>query len=108
MAESKRPPPEDSSLPAPEGLTATRFEVGGQPLLLLSFPVEPAPAPELTAAERDVARLLVKGASNHAIAAARGTSVRTVANQVASLLRKCSAGSRYELIALLARVELDG
>ena len=56
------------------------------------------PPPALTSAERDVLRRVVRGESNQAIAAARNTSVRTIANQVASLLRKCGAGSRFDLI----------
>ena len=56
------------------------------------------PPPELTAAERDVLARVVKGESNAAIARARKTSVRTIANQVASLLRKTGASSRYDLI----------
>jgi DNA-binding NarL/FixJ family response regulator len=52
----------------------------------------------LTASERAILELVVRGCSNQAIAAARSTSVRTVANQVASLLRKLGAASRYELL----------
>lgn len=46
---------------------------------------------------------LVRGDSNAVIARARKTSARTVANQVASLLRKTGASSRYELIRRFAR-----
>ncbi len=53
----------------------------------------------LTAAERAVALLLVEGASNAAIAQARGASPRTVANQVAAVFRKLGVGSRAALIA---------
>lgn len=55
-------------------------------------------APVLTDAERDVLSRIVDGAANAEIARARGTSVRTVANQVAALLRKLGVGSRYDLI----------
>jgi DNA-binding CsgD family transcriptional regulator len=68
--------------------------------VLLSWP-SPSTEPvddELTPAERDVLSLVVSGASNAAIARHRGTSVRTVANQMARLLTKLNAGSRYELI----------
>ena len=41
---------------------------------------------------------VVRGESNRTIATARNTSVRTIANQVASLLRKTGATSRYDLI----------
>ena len=52
----------------------------------------------LTAAERDVLAHVVAGASNAQIARARSSATRTVANQVASLLRKLGAASRYDLI----------
>lgn len=60
--------------------------------------VDPADDPQLTKAEREVLRLVVQGASNAAIAKARGSSIRTVANQVAKLLKKLGAGSRFDLI----------
>lgn len=48
----------------------------------------------LPPAEREVATLLAEGLTNRQIAARRGVSVRTVANQVASLLRKTGAEGR--------------
>jgi DNA-binding CsgD family transcriptional regulator len=51
----------------------------------------------LTAAERDVATLAAAGLSNAAIATRRGTAIRTVANQMASVLRKLRIGSRHDL-----------
>jgi DNA-binding CsgD family transcriptional regulator len=61
----------------------------------------------LTQAEAAVLRLLVAGASNADISRARGTSVRTIANQVASLLRKLGAASRYDLIRRWTLIETD-
>lgn len=55
----------------------------------------------LTAAERAVTRALVTGRSNAEIAALRGVSVRTVANQLASIYEKLGVGSRLELVALV-------
>ncbi len=52
----------------------------------------------LTGAERAVLLLLANGASNRVIAEQRGCAERTVANQVASFLRKHNAHSRFELI----------
>jgi DNA-binding NarL/FixJ family response regulator len=52
----------------------------------------------LTDAERDVLDLLQNGLSNEQIASMRSRSVRTIANQVASLLRKTKSGSRRELV----------
>jgi DNA-binding CsgD family transcriptional regulator len=55
----------------------------------------------LTAAEEAVAQLAVFGLSNAEIAEARGASLSTVANQLASVYRKLGVGSRIELIAAL-------
>lgn len=54
---------------------------------------------ELTSAERDVLSMVRSGMSNAAIANERSRSVRTVANQVASLLRKTGAPSRRALLS---------
>lgn len=67
-----------------------RFAVASEPLV---------ERPELTAAEQAVFALLIEGKSNADIARARGASVRTVANQVASVLKKFGVGSRSELAA---------
>jgi DNA-binding CsgD family transcriptional regulator len=52
---------------------------------------------KLTEAERDVALLAARGQSNTEIANGRRTSERTVANQLASILRKLGIGSRAEI-----------
>ncbi|MBL8951439.1 MAG: helix-turn-helix transcriptional regulator [Myxococcaceae bacterium] len=53
----------------------------------------------VTTAERDVLDLVCQGLSNVEIAEARETSVRTIANQVAALLRKLDQPSRRGLLA---------
>jgi DNA-binding NarL/FixJ family response regulator len=53
----------------------------------------------LSGAERDVLELVTDGKSNREIAEARNRSVRTIANQVASLLRKTAAPCRRALVA---------
>jgi DNA-binding CsgD family transcriptional regulator len=55
----------------------------------------------LTAAESEVARLAMDGFSNRAIAEMRGSAVRTVANQMASILQKLGAMSRVHIAARL-------
>ncbi len=55
------------------------------------------PQVALTASERAVLRLVQQGLTNDAIAQRRGTSTRTVANQVAALLRKAGAPGRRAL-----------
>jgi DNA-binding NarL/FixJ family response regulator len=53
----------------------------------------------LTTAERDVLDLLASGLSNQEIATIRNRSVRTIANQVACLLRKTRSPTRRALVA---------
>lgn len=53
----------------------------------------------LTSAERDVVQRIAAGARNADIALARGTSARTVANQVASILRKLGVQCRADIVA---------
>lgn len=85
-------------------LRLTTFESGPDTFAILSFPLDELPLPDsLSAAEQAVCRLLLTGASNAEIARQRRTSVRTVANQVAAILKKLGAGSRSELPIVLAR-----
>jgi DNA-binding CsgD family transcriptional regulator len=56
----------------------------------------------LTAAEREVLELVRRGLSNKAIATLRGRSERTIANQVAALLRKSGLPGRRALAARLS------
>jgi DNA-binding CsgD family transcriptional regulator len=62
----------------------------------------PAAQTTLTEAERAVVSGVLRGLSNAQIAATRGASVRTVANQLASVFRKLGVRSRHELIAHVA------
>jgi DNA-binding NarL/FixJ family response regulator len=54
----------------------------------------------LTATELEIARDVLSGHSNAEIARRRGTAVRTIANQVASIYRKLHVRSRLELSLL--------
>jgi DNA-binding NarL/FixJ family response regulator len=60
----------------------------------------------LTQAERAIALCLLEGMSNRAIALRRSVSERTVANQIAALLRKLRVASRTELVARFAATDL--
>ncbi len=83
----------------PQGLVVEKLVVGGEELVVFSWATrEIAPPDGLSSAESDVLARLVRGESNAVIAKARKTSARTVTNQVASLLKKTGAASRYELI----------
>ena len=55
----------------------------------------------LSAAEREIALAILSGASSRTIARNRGTSPRTVANQIASIFGKLGVMSRVELAAAL-------
>ena len=69
-------------------------------------PQDPPPTglapPALTAAEREILALVQSGLSNEAIARRRVRSNRTVANQLASLLRKTGSESRRALASVWA------
>lgn len=97
--------------PIPPGLAATRFVVGDEELVVVSFPIpdEPAvagdPVAGLTPAQQAIARMLLAGLRNADIAAARGTSPATVAKQVETIYRRLNVRSRAELAALLTPTE---
>ena len=57
----------------------------------------------LTGALREVLDRILRGESNAQIAKHRGTSVRTVDNQVATLLQRFGARSRVDLVRVVSR-----
>lgn len=61
--------------------------------------LSPTGMARLTHAERDIVQRLLAGSSNAEIATARRRSVRTVANQIASIYRKLGVASRSDLAA---------
>lgn len=71
--------------PAPSGLT------------ILTADEEDDAVEALTLAEREVLGWVGRGLTNEQIAAVRGTSPRTVANQISAVFRKTNASSRREL-----------
>ncbi len=106
---TQRDPPLRAEVAAPADLDVVVLRHGTDEYAVLSFGVQPQSPSEdvaahcLTAAERSIAELVLGGHTNTAIARARGTSVRTVANQVTALYRKLGVASRREL-----RVRLRG
>jgi DNA-binding NarL/FixJ family response regulator len=78
---------------------ATRIELVRIAAMLTRDPRVDLSDAGLTAAERDVLDLLTRGLSNNEIAATRQRSVRTIANQVAELLRKTASPTRRALVA---------
>jgi DNA-binding NarL/FixJ family response regulator len=82
----------------PRGIRAERAAHRGKPAVGVSFPVPRINWSEsLTSAEKDVADDILAGLPNVAIGRKRGSSVRTVVNQVASIFKKVGAHSRLEL-----------
>ena len=75
-----------------------RFELDADGVVLV-FECEIAQreSMRLTRAERAVLARMLRGDTNHAISRERGTSARTVANQVSVILRKFGVSSRNEL-----------
>ena len=94
----------------PEGLGAHSFAIGSDEYVVLSFPLalegsSPNRWVLLTPTERHVATLVIRGQSTAAIARARGTSPRTIANQLAAIYAKLGVRSRRELCAGSAWLE---
>lgn len=76
------------------------LELEGDEVVALRAPLGRGEAFDaLSPAEREVADAVLRGDSNRTIAAARATSVRTVANQLASIYRKLGVRGRTELAA---------
>jgi DNA-binding CsgD family transcriptional regulator len=84
------------------------FSIDQAVLAVVTVPLErESPLAKLTPVERQVAILAATGRTNAEIGRRRGTSERTVANQMASILRKVGVGSRYHLTARLASCPLE-
>jgi DNA-binding CsgD family transcriptional regulator len=95
---TKRRPAEPPEPPPPGSLVVERFERDGEEYAIFTWPVAaPETGPALTPALRDVLECIAAGMSNAEIARHRGTSPRTVANQVAALFEIYGVGSRVEL-----------
>jgi DNA-binding CsgD family transcriptional regulator len=89
----------DFELCAPRELEAFTFSVEDDEYALFVFPMEEIEPPQgLTRTEREVARALFQGKSNADIGRERGTSPRTIANQLRSIYGKLGVSGRVELI----------
>lgn len=78
---------------------ASRIELVRIAAMLNRDPRAGIASADLTAAEAEVLALLQEGLSNDQIAKVRLRSVRTIANQVASLLRKTGSTARPDLVS---------
>lgn len=92
---------------SPEDLEVYTFRIGADEYAVLTFrPFDGEMSiPELgdveglTPTEISIVSLVVRGQANVAIAEARGTSPRTIANQLTVIYRKLGVRSRRELCA---------
>jgi DNA-binding CsgD family transcriptional regulator len=89
----------------PFNTRAGAFEAGGQYVIASVPTFDASTLPDLTDAERSVAQLILDGLCQKAISARRGTSLRTIANQIASLSRKLEVGGRFALLRRWAELE---
>ena len=86
----------------PADLDVRFLTAGDSTIAVFSFPLPLPPLPaSLSNAERAVVIGVLGGMSNAQIARRRSRAVRTIANQVSSILRKLGVGSRGELASLL-------
>ena len=88
----------------PRDLRVAGLDAGGGEanLVVVSFALPAPTLPDvLTATEREIASAILDGASDKEIADQRGTSRKTVANQIAAVFRKLEVNSRAELVRLL-------
>ena len=107
-AEHGTPSTPPGSVCALADLAAHTFSAGGQEFLVLSYSLAMnEPPADLTDAERAVVAAVLEGRTNAAIASMRGTSPRTIANQVAAVFRKLGVRSRTELATRFLRVDGD-
>jgi len=84
----------------PTDLRAASLRLGKRRWVVISYAGGvPEWAGALSEAEAYVAREMLAGRSNAEIARARGTSIRTVANQVARVFRKLGVHGRFEFVA---------
>jgi DNA-binding CsgD family transcriptional regulator len=85
------------------GAMSGKFELGGQRYWVLSVGIAEEPGKTLSPAERLTALYVSRGLSNAEVARRRGVALRTVANQVASILRKTRVSSRAEIGRVLSQ-----
>ncbi|MGE0784237.1 MAG: LuxR C-terminal-related transcriptional regulator [Sandaracinaceae bacterium] len=78
-------------------LRAHELDVAGERFLVTPIAPSEAALEILSPAEREIAERVIRGDSNRQIADSRGTSPRTVANQLQRIFHKLGVGSRTEL-----------
>jgi two-component system nitrate/nitrite response regulator NarL len=95
--------------PLDDLLRAVRTVAAGKPYIdpvLAASAIGPSTAPQLTARERDVLRLLADGLSNDEIGQQLFISAETVRGYIRKAMEKLGAGTRTEAVALALRQRL--
>jgi DNA-binding NarL/FixJ family response regulator len=88
---------------SPETSDVSFFSLGPDDFAIIPVAGDPAPClAALSEAETRVLAELATGRSNREIAISRGTSLRTITNQVSAVFRKLGVRSRSELVLLLS------
>lgn len=87
----------------PSDTSVAYIERSGKRFAIVAMPTKPPLPASLSPAEREVVTLAFAAQSNAAIARTRGVSTRTVANQIASAMKKLGVGSRADMAAYLTR-----
>jgi len=80
---------------------ASTFEFDGRRYWVCSVGIDGGLGKTLSPTERVTAWYVAQSLSNEEVARERGVARRTVANQVASILRKLGVGSRVEIARAL-------
>jgi DNA-binding CsgD family transcriptional regulator len=87
--------------------SSLRSNDGTERLIFEARCFAPAVAAALTSAEHDLLLAVLAGLDSKEIARRRNTSVRTVANQLATLFRKYRASTKGELASLALQLSSD-
>lgn len=77
----------------------------GEDCLIRFQRTEGSLAQQLSAGELEVAQMLVEGRSYEEMARLRGTSIRTIANQICAVGRKLGTRGRFDLLAATFRAQ---
>ena len=83
------------------GVVLKQTALGDAALMALRMPVTVGCLSGLTCAEREVAGSLLQGLPQREIARRRGRSLRTIANQVASVYQKVGVSGRTDFVAFM-------
>ena len=106
MADSTRRPRGKVEISPPPGFRCAALDADStsDEVVVMSYELPEWELPDtLTTAEKQVLREILNGATQAAVAEARGVSSATVANQLASIFAKLGARSRLELAIRLRR-----